>query len=93
MDPSDKLEVLESVAQKLSITIETHHLANNEIETRSGHCKIRGRHWIILDQSLPLLEKIAIISQTLKKFDLESIYLPAWLREEMENHPFDEPKP
>ncbi len=90
MDPAVKLEVLESIAGKLSITIETHNLANNEIETQSGYCKIRGRHWIILDQGLSLIEKIEIISQTLKKFDLETIYLPAWLREEIESYPFDD---
>jgi len=85
MDPSAKLEALESVAQKLSITIEIQNLAVNDIETRSGHCRIYGRHWIFLDQGLNVDEKIEIILQTLLKFDLESIYLPAWLREEIES--------
>jgi len=39
---------------------------------------------IILDNLLSIEEQNEVILQTLKKFDMEDIYLPSWIRERLE---------
>jgi orotate phosphoribosyltransferase-like protein len=52
---------------------------------KSGHCKVKGRDTIIIDSLLSSQEQSEVIIQTLKKFDLESIYLPPWIRGRLES--------
>ncbi|QPJ66380.1 MAG: hypothetical protein G3M78_13640 [Candidatus Nitrohelix vancouverensis] len=84
MDDATKLQALEQVARKLSINIEVTRFEESEIQTQSGHCKLRGQDLILLDRNLTPKETIEIFLTTFLKFDLENVYLPAWLREEMD---------
>jgi hypothetical protein len=45
---------------------------------------VKGKDTIIIDNLLSSQEQSEIIIQTLKKFDLESVYLPPWIRERLE---------
>jgi hypothetical protein len=40
---------------------------------------------IILDEQLTPEEQAGVIRNTLKLFDLETIYLPSWIRESIES--------
>ena len=51
---------------------------------KSGHCKVKGKDTIIIDNLLSSQEQGEVIIQTLKKFNMESIYLPPWIRERLE---------
>ena len=84
MDSISQLEGLKKVASELSIDIITGSLLDQEIMVKSGHCKVRGKNTIIIDSLLSNQEQSEIIIQTLKKFDLESVYLPPWIRERLE---------
>ena len=77
---------LEAAAEKLSIQIETCDLSDKEIPVRSGHCKVEGQDRIYLDKNLSLPRQIEIILEVLAKFDLESIYVSAWIREQLEQN-------
>ena len=85
MDPLSRFEDLKKVADKLSIDIVTDSLFDPEILIQSGYCKVKGKNIIILDELLSIEEKSAVILQTLKKFDLETVYLPSWIREHIES--------
>ena len=85
MDPLSRFEDLKKVADKLSIDIVTDSLFDPEIMIQSGYCKVQGKNIIILDELLSIEEKSAVILQTLKKFDLETVYLPSWIREHIES--------
>jgi hypothetical protein len=85
MDSISKLQELKEVATKLSIDIIFGNLFDPEIMITSGYCKIRGKNTIIIDNILSSQEQSEIIIQTLKKFDLESVYLPSWIRERIES--------
>ena len=85
MDSISQLEDLKEIASKLSIDIIPGNLFDPEIMIKSGHCKVKGRDTIIIDNLLSSQEQSEVIIQALKKFDLESIYLPPWIRERLES--------
>ena len=85
MDPISRFEDLKKVADKLSIDIVTDSLFDPEIMIQSGYCKVQGKNIIILDEILSIEEKNAVILQTLKKFNMEAVYLPSWIREHIES--------
>ena len=85
MDPLSQLEDLKEAANKLSIEIGTDSLFDPEVMIQSGYCKVKGKKMIILDNLLSIAEQNEVILQTLKKFDMEDIYLPSWIRERIES--------
>ena len=85
MDSISQLEGLKKVASELSIDIITGSLFNPEIMVKSGHCKVNGKDTIIIDSLLSNQEQSEIIIQVLKELNLESVYLPAWIREHLES--------
>ena len=85
MDPLSRFEDLKKVADKLSIDIVTDSLFDPEIMIQSGYCKVQGKNIIILDELLSIEEKNAVILRTLKKFNMETVYLPSWIREHIES--------
>ena len=85
MDSISKIEDLKEIASKLSIDIITSNLFDPEIIVKSGHCKVKGKNIIIIDSVLSSQEQSEVIIQTLRKFDMESIYLPPWIRERLES--------
>ena len=84
MDKETQLEDLKSTAAKLSIDIEFSNLSDNEISIQSGYCRVKGRDIIIMDRHLSQEEQIELLLKTLRRFDLENIFLPAWMREQLE---------
>ena len=85
MDPLSQLEDLKEAANKLSIEIVTDSLFDPEVMIQSGYCKVKGKKMIILDNLLSIAEQNEVILQTLKKFEMEDIYLPSWIRERIES--------
>ena len=84
MDSISQLESLKKIATELSIDIIPGNLFDPEIMIKSGHCKVKGKDTIIIDNLLSSQEQIEVIIQALKKFNIESIYLPPWIRERLE---------
>ena len=82
-----QLEDLKSVAAKLSIEIETGNLANEEVSIQSGLCKLKGKNLIILDKKLPPQDQADVILKALENFDLDTVYIPAWIREHLDTPP------
>ena len=84
MDSISQLESLKKIATELSIDIIPGNLFDPEIMIKSGHCKVKGKNTIIIDSLLSSQEQSEVIIQALKKFNLESVYLPPWIRERLE---------
>lgn len=78
-----RIKDLKEVAEKLSIKIEISNLTDQEFAIQSGYCKLNGEDLIILDKNLPDEEHIIVILNTLKKFDLDDIYVADWIREKI----------
>ncbi len=90
MDLHAQLEDLKAVAEKLSIAIEMKNLGDEEFPVQSGYCKVNGKRLILMDKKLALEDQIRILMETLQKFDLESIYVPNWIREALEKTPLSD---
>ena len=84
MDSISQLESLKKIAAELSIDIIPGNLFDPEIMIKSGHCKVKGKDSIIIDNMLSSQEQSEVIIQALKKFNIESIYLPPWIRERLD---------
>ena len=85
MEALSRLEDMKEAAARLSIEIVTENLFDQEISIQSGYCKVKGKDMIILDEQLTPEEQVEVILNTLKQFDLETIYLPSWIRENIES--------
>ena len=84
MDTHARLEDLKAVAEKLSIEIETGNFADDDFPIQSGFCRVKGKNLIILDKKLNPESQEEIILEALENFDLETIYVPSWIRERLE---------
>lgn len=79
----NRIQDLRETAKKLSIKIESTNFNDQEFSIKSGHCKLNGVDIIFLDKNLPDEEHMIIILNTLKKFNLDNIYVPDWIREKI----------
>lgn len=81
-----RLKDLEAVAEKLSVKLEYCDLSDQEIPVRSGHCKVDGQDRIYIDKNLSVSRQIETLLEILRNFDLENIYVSAWIREQLEQN-------
>ena len=79
-----RIQDLKEAAGKLSIKIEVSNLNDQEFAIQSGYCKLNGEDLIILDKNLPDEEHVLVILNTLKKFNLDDIYVADWIRERID---------
>ena len=79
-----RIQDLKEAAGKLSIKIEVANLNDQEFAIQSGYCKLNGEDLIILDKKLPEEEHLLVILNTLKKFNLDDIYVADWIREKID---------
>ena len=79
-----RIRDLKETAEKLSIKIEVSDLNDQEFAIQSGYCKLNGEDLIILDKNLADEEHMTVILNTLKKFNLDDIYVADWIREKIE---------
>jgi len=80
----NRIQDLKEAAEKLSIKIEVANLNDQEFAIQSGYCKLNGEDLIILDKNLPDEEHVLVILNTLKKFNLDDIYVADWIREKID---------
>ncbi len=84
MIPVEVLRELEKLAARLGIDVRFDSLDARVIEKRGGLCVLRGKSVIVIDSTLPLLDKIGVLSEALAMFDLEAIFVPPVLRARIE---------
>jgi len=75
------LQALEQVAERLSVTVHYEDMKSFEFRIQDGFCTLKGESHIYIDRKRPVHEKIHVLAQELKKFNLEEVYLPPLLRE------------
>ena len=75
------LQALEQVAERLSVQVHYEEMKAFEFRIQDGYCMIKGESHIYIDRKRPIQEKIRILTEELKKFNLEEIYIPPLLRE------------
>jgi len=81
------LQALEQVAERLAVRIHYEDMKSFEFRIQDGFCTLKGESHIYIDRKRPVHEKIHVLAQELKKFNLEEVYVPPLLRERV----FDPP--
>lgn len=77
------MKALEDVADRLSVTVHYEEMRAFEFRIQDGGCRIKGEHRIFIDRKRPLKERISVLAHELQKFDLEGVYIPPLLREQV----------
>jgi hypothetical protein len=80
MDDAALFSELRQVFEKLGVEVREQYLSSEMGRAGSGLVRIRSRKIFYLDQTLELPEKINIMVETLRGFDLEGIFLPPYIR-------------
>jgi tRNA U34 2-thiouridine synthase MnmA/TrmU len=103
MKESAILQHLEEIAEKLNIKVHYVNLKKDYYNSKSGLCKVKGDFRIIADKHIHLSEKIDVLIEALREFDIDTLYIHPYVRklfekknivsgatyqsQHMENHP------
>lgn len=82
--PENVYEQLENLAEQLGISMRYEDLGDLETPATSGLCKIKGRHFFIMDKSKNLSERIRLLTQCLCRMDFEGVYVLPGIRRLLE---------
>jgi len=85
MDDHIALSLLEELADKLSIPIR-YETIKDELTGLGGLCRVDGEFILIIDSTAIAKEKIEIMTEALRRFDLGDIYVRPALRELLEEY-------
>jgi hypothetical protein len=81
MDQNATLSQLEELAQRLGITVRYEALKSEGSLHPGGFCRVHGQDVVIINKKATGMEKIHIIIDALKRYDLSQIYILPSLRE------------
>jgi hypothetical protein len=85
MDDYTALSQLEGLADKLEIPIRYEKI-EDELTGMGGLCRIEGNYILIIHSKATVKEKIQILIEGLRRFDLGDIYVRPALRELLEEY-------
>ncbi len=85
MDDHTALSHLEGLADKLGIPIR-YEIIKDELTGPGGLCRIEGKYILIIHSKATLKEKMQIMIEALRQFDLGDIYVKPALRELLEEY-------
>jgi N-dimethylarginine dimethylaminohydrolase len=85
MDDYTALSQLEGLADKLGIPIRYEKI-EDELTGMGGLCRIEGNYILIIHSKATVKEKIQILIEGLRRFDLGDIYVRPALRELLEEY-------
>ncbi|MFO0676725.1 MAG: hypothetical protein U0169_09330 [Polyangiaceae bacterium] len=80
MPPDAILAELEKLALRLGIHVRSEPFGLSILEGRGGLCWLSGKPVIVMDQGLPIVDRIAVLAAAIGRFDLEPMYLPPVVR-------------
>jgi len=85
MDDHSTLSLLEELADKLDIPIR-YEIIKDELTGPGGLCRIQGKFILIINSNVTVKEKIQIMTEALRRFDLGNIYVRPALRKLLEEY-------
>jgi hypothetical protein len=83
MDDNTVLSQLEGLADKLGIPIRYEKI-EDELTGKGGLCRIEGNYILIIHSKANVKEKMQIMIEALRRFDLGNIYVRPALRVSLE---------
>lgn len=80
MNDFDILSKLEDLADRLGVKLRYENLAKGPIRASGGYCRLQDNHFILIDKNDSQKRKIKLIALSLRRFDLETVFVPPALR-------------
>jgi len=89
------LHELEELAARIGLTVRAEPFGSGLLSGRGGLCWVRGRPLVVMDATLPVADRIAVLAGALARFDLDAVYVPPLVRARIEGlrAPFPRPTP
>ncbi len=75
------LNQLKELAEKIGIEIQLKNLTMDEASSSGGLCLINEKYILFIHTGASIREKIQVMTEALRKFDLENIYVKPAIRE------------
>jgi N-dimethylarginine dimethylaminohydrolase len=85
MDDHTALSLLEELADKLGIPIR-YELITDELTGLGGLCRVEGKFILMIHSRATAKEKIQIMTEALRRVDLNEIYVRPALRELLDEY-------
>jgi hypothetical protein len=84
MNETFLLERLEDIAHRLGVELRYEDLGLSGIRCEGGLCKVAGKPLILINRKDSRRRKILVLSRSLRKFDLEGIFIPPAVRKALD---------
>jgi selenocysteine lyase/cysteine desulfurase len=81
MDDKAIIAQLEELAQRVGITVRYEPLKTEGFIHTGGFCRIKGKDFVIINKKATGRERMHILIDSLKRYDLSQIYILPSLRE------------
>lgn len=84
MDEHIALDQLEALAYNLGIEIRYEKIPQDDVTIAGGRYRLKGKNVVVIDSRATTKDRIRILVQALKPFDLADVYIRPALRELLE---------
>jgi hypothetical protein len=84
MAPAEMLRELRRLCERLGVDVRAEAL-DSAVLRRGGLCLLHGKPVVVVDDALPVLDKVGVLADALRHFDLETIYVPPIVRARIEH--------
>lgn len=85
MTDNSLLEHLEDLVSRLGVTLREENLAGSGYNSGGGYCSVNGQGMIFLNKRDSRQRKIRILARSLKRFNLEGVFIPPAVRRVIES--------
>jgi hypothetical protein len=80
MTETNLLEHLEDIASRLGVQLRYENLGQSGVRSEGGFCKLCGKPMILINRRDSHSKKIRILAGSLRRLDLEGIFIPPAVR-------------
>jgi len=87
MNEATLLQHLEDIASRLGVELRYENLGQSGVRSAGGFCRVSGRPMILVNRKDSRRRKILVLARSLKKLDLEGIFIPPAVRKLIESQP------
>jgi hypothetical protein len=77
---------LEELAEKLGVTVRCENISMEESSSNGGLCCVKGEYIILMHSRATVKEKMQIMTEALRHFDLSAIYVKPAIRQLLEGN-------
>ncbi len=84
MDDHIALDQLEALAYGLGVEVRYEKIPQDDVTISGGLCRLKGQNVVVIDARATTKDRIRILVQALKAFDLTDVYIRPALRQLLE---------